>query len=197
MSSRGWSAQVLVLLSSVLLAGCATSGGAGSRVSGAAPSAGDRVGVTVYAVGERPTIPDVSGTTLDGASFALSALRGHVVVLNTWASWCEPCRAESPVLAQVATATASAGVRFVGIDEQDTPAAARAFVASAGTRYPHVVDADGVLLASLRLVPSTGIPSTLVLDAHGLVAARVIGPIDAATLRSLVTSIATPPSSSS
>ncbi len=176
----------------LLLAGCGTAGTAGSPVrtgTSAAPS-DQSVGVTVYPAEQRASIPDVSGPTLDGGSWTLSGQRGHVVVLNVWASWCEPCRAESPVLAAVARATAAAGVRFVGIDEQDRPDAARAFATSAGATYPHVVDADGMLLRSLRLVPSSGIPSTLVLDGTGHVAARVIGAVDAATFADLVRSVA-------
>ena len=112
------------------------------------------------------------------------------MVLNVWASWCEPCRAESPDLARIARDTAAAGVRFVGVDEQDRPDPARSFAASAGTTYPHLVDADGTLLSSLRLVPSSGIPSTLVIDGAGHVAARVIGAVDATTFERLVTSVA-------
>jgi thiol-disulfide isomerase/thioredoxin len=147
------------------------------------------VGVTTFAVGDRPSIPDIAGTTLDGSRLALSSLRGHVVVLNVWASWCEPCRDESPLLGRVAAATSSSGVRFVGMDEQDQADAARAFAASSHTTYPHVLDADGRLLRSLRLLPSSGIPSTLVLDDTGAVAARIIGPVDPATFRSLVDSV--------
>jgi thiol-disulfide isomerase/thioredoxin len=177
----------------LLLAGCSSSGGsAGARVSGSQSTSADAaqgVGVTRFAPGERPTVPDLSGTTLDGSTFRLSSLHGSVVVLNVWASWCEPCRDESPLLAKVATATRGAGVRFVGIDEQDRAEAARAFAASAGADYPHLVDSAGSLLASLRIVPSSGIPSTLVLDRQGEVAARVIGPVDAATFEQLVRSV--------
>jgi thiol-disulfide isomerase/thioredoxin len=183
----------------LLLAGCSsTAGSSGTplRVSGSTPAdAAQGVGVTRYAEGARPTVPDLSGTTLDGSALTLSSLRGSVVVLNVWASWCEPCRDESPLLAKVATATRSAGVRFVGIDEQDRTEAARAFAATAGADYPHIVDSSGSLLASLRIVPSSGIPSTLVLDRRGAVAARVIGPVDPATFEQLVRSVAVSPSS--
>ena len=120
----------------------------------------------------------------------MTSLRGHVVVLNAWASYCEPCRTESPALARVAQQTAALDVRFVGIDEQDRAEPARAFAASAGATYPELVDADGALLGSLRLVPPSAVPSTLVLDRSGRVAARVIGAVDAATLDSLVRALA-------
>jgi thiol-disulfide isomerase/thioredoxin len=187
---RVWTRAALSVVSCVLLAGCAATGGAGSS-SPESPSHGPAsvVGVTTYPVGQRPTIPDLSGATLDGRTLALSSLRGQVVVLNVWASWCDPCRAESPTLARVARDTASSGVRFVGVDEQDRPDSARAFAASAGTTYPHLVDSDGTLLSSLRLVPSSGIPSTLVIDGSGAVAARVIGPVDASTFEGVVRAV--------
>jgi len=182
----------IIAMTCAVLAGCGAATGAGARVSGPASGdpAGSGVGVTTYPVGQRPTIPDLSGSTLGGSSLAISSLRGKVVVLNVWASWCEPCRAESPALARVARDTAAAGVRFVGVDEQDRPEPARSFAASAGTTYPHLVDADGTMLASLRLVPSSGIPSTLVIDGTGHVAARVIGAVDETTFERLVTAVA-------
>jgi thiol-disulfide isomerase/thioredoxin len=148
------------------------------------------VGVTTYPAGSRPSLPAIAGRTLAGTTVSLAAMRGHVVVLNVWASWCGPCRTESPALARVAADTAASGVDFVGIDEQDVASNARKFAAAAGTTYPQLVDDAGALLASLRIVPLSAIPSTLVLDPKGDVAARVIGPIDAATFTDLVRSLA-------
>jgi thiol-disulfide isomerase/thioredoxin len=175
----------------VLLAGCSSTTGVG-HVAATTPGGGsiDAIGVTTYAPGQRPSIPDLSGPTLDGSTLSLSSLKGHVVVLNAWASWCDPCRNESPALGRLAKQTAGLGVRFVGIDEQDTPDSARKFAASAGTTYPHLIDEDGSMLGSLRLVPPAAIPSTLVLDRSGLVAGRIIGPIDATSLAALIRAVA-------
>jgi len=183
---------VATALAAVSLTACAGLDGAGTRLAAtASPStAALGVGVTIYPEGQRPSIPDISGTTLDGSALTVSTLRGSVVVVNVWASWCGPCRDESPLLGRVAAATRPAGVRFVGIDEQDHADAARSFAASAGTSYPHLIDEAGVLLSSLRLVPSSGIPSTLVLDRTGAVAARVIGPVDPATFQAVVEAVA-------
>ena len=189
MSSKGRHRIVGTVLVGFLLAGCSPSGDSGTRVSASGGTTSGSAGITLYPVGGRPNIPDLTGTTLGGTTFTLSSLKGHVVVLNVWASWCEPCRTESPVLASAARATSGEGVRFVGIDEQDRADAARSFSVSAGTTYPHVVDDNGSLLTSLRLVPSSGIPSTLVLDNSGRVAARVIGAVDAATFEALVRSV--------
>ncbi len=172
-------------VAATLLAGCAASG-AGSTAQPAAETSGiNTVGTTVFPVGSRPTLPSLAGPTLAGGRLDVTSLRGHVVVLNVWASWCEPCKAESPALASVARETAAAGVRFVGIDENDENAAALAFLAKIGSSYPNLADPDGRLLASLRMLPPA-VPGSLVVDAQGRVAARVIGPTTAAGMTALI-----------
>ena len=179
------------LTGAALMAGCAATAAPPAVVGSSAPAAASQtLGVTHYALGQRPQIPELAGTTLDGTSLEVKSLRGQVVVLNAWASYCEPCRTESPALARVAKQTAALGVRFVGLDEQDRADPARAFAASAGATYPELVDADGALLGSLRLVPPSAVPSTLVLDRAGRVAARVIGAGDGTTLDALVRALA-------
>jgi thiol-disulfide isomerase/thioredoxin len=166
------------VLSYGLLVGCAATHRAVSPAAASAAAAAEVVGVTTYASGTRQAAPALTGTTLDGTSLSLSAAgRGKVVVLNVWASWCGPCREESPMLAGAARSFAAKPVQFVGIDEQDRQAAARAFAASTGMSYPHLVDESGGLLRKLKMLPQMGIPSTLVLDRSGRIAARVIGPI--------------------
>jgi len=183
----------LVGLIAVTLAACST-----ARPQTGAPSSGTltTVGLTRFPSGEQPHLTAVSGVTLDGTTLRLSDLAGHVVVVNTWASWCYPCRKESPALGQLARQTARLGVRFVGIDEQDRAGAARSFVAAAKVDYPQIVDPDGTILASLRLVPPSAVPSTLVLAKDGGVAARVIGPVDPASLLPLLRELAAEPAPS-
>lgn len=189
--SLPWGARLgIALLGGLLLSGCSSSVGPAGTASVHAGGSNDTVGITTYAPGQRPSIPDLSGTTLGGESLSLRTLTGHVVVLNAWASYCDPCRSESPALGRLARQTATLGVRFVGIDEEDDADSARAFAASAGTTYPHLIDPDGRMLMSLRLVPPAAIPSTLVLDRAGLVAGRIIGPIDAASLAALIRAVA-------
>lgn len=156
---------------------------------GAVQGAAERsvaTGLTRYAA-DRPESPPLRGTTLDGGRFDLAALRGEVVVINTWGSWCNPCRAEAPDLVRAANETERSGVRFVGIDTRDNAPAARAFERSFKIPYPSVIDTDGrVLLAFNELLPVNAVPSTLVVDRDGRVAARVIGRVDYATVRGLV-----------
>ncbi|MDQ1625240.1 MAG: hypothetical protein QOJ49_738 [Actinomycetota bacterium] len=141
----------------------------------------------MYAVGHRHRMPALAGTGIDGQPVSLASLGlGKIVFVNVWASWCAPCREESPMLARSARALAPRGVRFLGLDEEDQPQSARAFVRSTGSTYPHLVDDEGTLLRKLRMLPQGGIPSTLVIDRHGLVAARVIGKVTATEIRRIV-----------
>jgi thiol-disulfide isomerase/thioredoxin len=150
-------------------------------------SAPDAVGLRIYTVGSREKAPALTGTGLDGSRVSLRAVgHGDIVFVNVWASWCTPCRTESPLLARSAASLSARGVRFLGIDETDPPAAARAFVRRTGATYPQLVDADGKLLRTLRMLPQRGIPSTLVVDRRGRIAGRVIGRITAADIRVVV-----------
>jgi peroxiredoxin len=148
------------------------------------------VGPTLFTDSQRRPAPALAGTTIGGASLRLADLIGHgVVVLNVWASWCPPCRAESRTLAALSSSLATRGVRFVGLDEQDGPAKARSFAARAGMRYPSLSDPSGRMLAQLTEVPSGGIPSTVVIDRNGVIAGRVIGAVHAGSLSRLISRI--------
>lgn len=118
----------------------------------------------------------------------VAARRGDVVVLNVWYAACAPCRAEAPDLAEVSAEYADRGVRFLGINTRDDAAGAQAFQRTYGIEYPSVLDAtSGAALLSLRgKVPPQAVPTTLVLDAEGRVAARALGRIDGSTLRGLL-----------
>lgn len=169
--------------------------------SGTAPAGGDGQGfvsgdgsVAVVDPAERRPAPELTGTTLAGEPFDLADHRGDVVVLNVWGSWCAPCREEAPYLQAVYEETASDGVQFVGVNTRDDDAAARAFERRFGITYPSVVDDDGRLLLAFRdTLPPSSIPSTLVIDREGRVAARVLGPTTFTELRALVDDVAAEP----
>ncbi len=177
-----------------LLAGCtAQDSSAGDRVSdaGGVSEQGYVSGdgsTTIIAEADRVPAPALVGTTLDGGELDLAALRGTVVVLNVWASWCAPCRAEAPDLQEVSAELEPTGaVQFVGLNTRDSTEAAQAFVDRFGLTYPSVVDADGSLqLLFSDSLPPAAIPSTLVIDAQGRVAARAIGAVDRSTLLGLI-----------
>lgn len=144
-------------------------------------------GLTLYPDEQGILLPAIEGRTLAGETLSLQDLRGHVVVINVWGSWCAPCRAEAPDLAAISKETAPRGVRFVGIDTRDNPAAGRAFERNYGTSYPSYDDQNGLVLAQFTgIIPVSAVPSTLVADRDGVIRARVVGRVDATTLRGLI-----------
>lgn len=150
--------------------------------------------VTEFPVTDRGQPVAVDGTTLTDDLLALTDLRGQVVVLNVWGSWCPPCREEAPVLATVSTEYADRGVSFVGINVRDNRAAAVAFERRYDITYPSIEDQGGrALLALNQYVPANAVPVTLVLDRQGRVAARVLGAVEAGTLTALLDTVLTEP----
>ncbi len=133
-------------------------------------------------VDPRPA-PDFVVTAFDGRRVQLSEFRGRIVVLNFWASWCPPCRVEAPVLQRAAQRLESSGVAVLGIDVWDDLDAARAFLADHGITYANAVD-------ETRLIPVeygvTGLPETYVIDRHGVLVRRWIGPLTDAQIDALL-----------
>lgn len=151
------------------------------------------IGYTGFEPAERVAMPAVSGVTIEGQPIDLADLRGRVMVLNVWGSWCVPCREEAPDLARVSRETRDQGVRFVGIDVRDNPAAARAFARSFRIPYPSIDDQSGRILAAFAgVVPVSAVPSTIFVDRQGRIAARVVGGVDAKTLRQVIADLVDP-----
>jgi cytochrome c biogenesis protein CcmG/thiol:disulfide interchange protein DsbE len=119
--------------------------------------------------------PDFSLPTLQpGDSIKLSELRGNVVVVNFWASWCIPCRDEHPVLLAASQVYEPKGVRFVGIAYNDKPEDSQRWLDELGSAYPSLVD-NGARTAIDYGV--SGVPETFILDKQGVVAFKKFGPI--------------------
>jgi thiol-disulfide isomerase/thioredoxin len=113
------------------------------------------------------------------------------VVLNVWASWCAPCRAEAPELEEVWQAKKEEQVQFVGLNTRDSTIAAQRFVETMGLTFPSIEDSDGrVQLLFSDSLPPQAIPSTVVIDGDGRVAARILGKASAATLRGVIDEVA-------
>lgn len=145
--------------------------------------------ITHVEAADRQPAPDISGETLDGEQLALSDFRGQVVVLNVWGSWCSPCRAEAPNLVAVAEDTADQGVQFLGINTRDLDRVpAQRFEETYEVPYPSLYDPDGRLLLEFpagSLNPQA-IPTTLVVDRQGRIAARALKPLTEQELRDVL-----------
>jgi cytochrome c biogenesis protein CcmG, thiol:disulfide interchange protein DsbE len=144
--------------------------GFGLRASGGPPAPGDEA-------------PAFSATQLDGdGELALAELRGKPVVLNFWASWCEPCVDEAPMLRR-AHREYGERVEFVGIDIRDDKDDAQEFVTEYGLDYEHVRDEDLSIYDDYGL---TGQPETFFIDAGGTIVDHVNGPLFEEDLRALL-----------
>ncbi|WP_217182110.1 TlpA disulfide reductase family protein [Streptomyces sp. AC495_CC817] len=146
-------------------------------------------GIATVEKGDRDTAPDLSGKTIDGKQLDLSAYQGKIIVLNVWGSWCAPCRAEAPNLAKVSEDLADQGVQFVGINTRDTSTRpAIAFEKQYEVEYPSLYDPTGKLLLRFEkgsLNPQL-IPSTLVIDREGKLAARTQQALSEEKLRKML-----------
>jgi len=195
-------AQVLVAMAAlVLVAGCGATAGPGS---GSSPA---DVADQGYQSGDGstktwPTSGRGAPVALDGADFAgarvdVADWRGDVVVVNTWYAACPPCRKEAAGLVSLANAYAPAAVHFVGINGTDDAGAAQAYERTFAVPYPSIADTGGAAIAALQgAVPVQAVPTTVVLDREGRVAARILGLADPSTLRALIDDVAAEPAPS-
>ena len=174
---------VLLLACLLALAGCSSLQGTGDKgfVSGEGQ-------IVRKAVEDREPPIELVGEDLQGEELSLAAFRGQAVVVVVWGSWCGPCRAEAPDLVAAAEELAADDVAFLGINSRDlNQAAARAFVRRFDVPYPSIYDQGGrTLLAFRGTLTANSIPSTVIIDEQGRVAARVLGEVSKSTLVGLV-----------
>jgi len=150
--------------------------------------AGD--GSTVYlASDKRGGVVTLSGRTLDDTNLSTQKWLGQVVVVNMWASWCGPCRSEATALANSFKELNPLRVQFVGLNTRDGKAAAQAFNNRFPTGYPSIQDQDGQLILRFGNLGPAATPSTIILDAKGRIAARILGPVTQAQLRGIVLAV--------
>jgi thiol-disulfide isomerase/thioredoxin len=174
-----------LVVAALLLVGC------GSGPTGTSGYiAGDGT-LTVLPPDQRPAAPVLEGPTLDGDTWRSDSAAGKVIVYNVWGSWCAPCRAEAPALVSASRRTSDRAL-FVGLNTRDLDKAApQAFVRTFEVPYPNLHDPDGALLLKFSgQLPASAIPSTLLVDPKGRVAARIIGEVTEATLVDVIDDLA-------
>ena len=167
----------LIVALAIALTGC---GGGGTSSAEESFVSGDG-STTFIKIADRKIAPAISGMTLSGTNYTYT--KNKVAVVNVWASWCSPCRAEAPIL--VSLANKYTNVDFIGILTRDNPANAEAFERRFKIPYPTVID-DSILIGFKGSLPANAIPSTVILDKNGRVAARISGVVTVASLTQLI-----------
>ncbi len=172
----------------LVLAGCTSNAQTGSFIF---VSPGGKTEFSYPASG-RQTIGDFTGSSVtdESATIKLSDYPNTVMVLNFWGSWCAPCRAEAADLNVVAELSADRKVQFLGIDVQDTRQAAADFITGKQVSYPSIFDPTMRTILSMQGFPTTGLPSTIVLDREHRVAHIWLGRVGAQALDEVVAAVA-------
>ena len=170
----------------LLVAGCSTTKDAvdeGTNFEFVAP--GGQTTILYDPPSSRGRAPAISGPSLlhDGQTVGVSDYHGKVVVLNIWGSWCGPCRVEAPELQSLQEQT---GAAVLGIDVRDDRAAATDFVRDRSITFDSIFDPPGRTLAALSGYPRNTVPSTIVIDPQGRVAAVYLTSIRVSELAPLV-----------
>ena len=168
---------VLIVLSALVLTSC---GNGGSSTAQQSYISGNGA-VTFISANDRQTAPKLSGDTLYGTKFNFAGKK--IAVVNVWASWCSPCRAEIPTLN--ALSQKYSDVQFMGILTRDNLANAEVFARQLAVSYPNFID-DSLLLGFRNTLPANAIPTTVVIDKKGRVAARISGPATVGGLSNLI-----------
>ncbi|MFF2349957.1 TlpA family protein disulfide reductase [Kitasatospora sp. NPDC058115] len=171
-------AAVTAAAAALVLTGCSSSGSSASGDGQIGFVTAKGSNISTAAAGHRQDAPDIGGTTLEGTPAKLSDYRGKVVVLNVWGSWCGPCRSEADDLQRVWEKYKDQGVQFLGINTRDTEIKnAVRFEQEKGVTFPSLYDPAGEELLKFpkgSLNPQS-IPTTLVVDRDGRLAARAVG----------------------
>ena len=163
---RRVAAPVCAALALAACGGGSTETNAGTERNGATE--------TVAAPADGDRLPDVDLTALaSGESSSLADIEGPAVV-NLWATWCAPCRAEIPDFEEVHLARGDE-VRFIGVNVGEDAVDAQEFIDDVGATYDQFADFDGDVSAALR---ATSMPVTVVIDADGVITTRHLGPLD-------------------
>lgn len=138
---------------------------------------------------QRAPAPSFSGELLDGSPFDSRSLADDPALINFWGSWCPPCRLETPDLQAVYSDVQDDGIQFLGVDVKDQRQLASAFVSDIGAQYPSLFDPRGEVALAFRGFPANVVPSTILLDKDGQVAAVYTGAVTQDTVRTALASL--------
>jgi thiol-disulfide isomerase/thioredoxin len=197
LSRHGRHTVIVTVVAAVVSLGASACSGSDAGSIAAQARSGDGKGyvsgdgsIERLAGAQRSSPLTLGGTTLQGTPWRVADARNRVLVLNVWGQWCGPCVAEMPHLQQVWQSMSTAGkpVQFMGLNSRDGVETAQAFLRANKITYPSLRDDGGGTLLALRGKANTT-PTTLVLDRRGRIAARVSGPVTAATLSGLVNDV--------
>ena len=189
LTRRGLLGAVGGAAGALLLAACGTDTSDRYASGDSGYISGDGVATEIPAA-DRGEPLEFSGTSYDDEDIASADLRGEVLVLNVWYASCPPCRKEAPDLQEIHEEYLDQGVAFLGVNVRDAAGPAQAFEESYGITYPSLPDPDAEIMYSLRgQVAPNAVPSTLVIDREGRVAARISGAADPSVLRAMLDTV--------
>lgn len=174
------------ILAVVLLAGCTASTDAPKQTGSEFRFVEGTPSGEVIAKDDRQDAPNITGELLTGEPYALDEHAGSIVVMNFWASWCAPCRIETPDLQQIYETYQPQGVELIGVLVRDTKGQGQTFSQQVGVTYPSLYDPSAKIALQLNGYPLTAIPSTVVIDANGQVAAAYVSVVDVESLTSTI-----------
>jgi peroxiredoxin len=132
---------------------------------------------TLIPAAKRKAAPAFSGQLLNGHDAKLADYGGKVIALNFWAAWCSPCRVEAPDLEKVYQSEQKAGLQILGVDVKDDKGSAQEFISDKDITYPSFWDPQGRAALTFRNFNPNAIPSTILIDRLGRVAAVYMAPL--------------------
>ena len=181
--------KLALVLFCLFVSACATPNASIQNSGDAGFISGDGTATFLQAE-QRNSAPELTALDFEGKAIDLNDYKNKVIVLNVWGSWCGPCRKEASELQALYLKNKESGVEFVGINIRDSKISAEKFINNFGITYPNIFDRDGVKLLGFKdTLPANAIPSTLLIDKNGKVAARQLGPIDRALLQGFISSL--------
>ncbi|MDA3030339.1 MAG: TlpA disulfide reductase family protein [Actinomycetota bacterium] len=174
---------LIIFLASIMLTGCAGGGLSSSNENSYVAGSGAAVFIKQS---ERRDAPKFSGKTLTTGDVTLNS--NQVTVINVWASWCAPCRAEAPLLQEFSIQYPR--VQFAGVLTRDNISSAKAFYENFNLTYPTFID-DSILIGFKGSLIPNAIPTTLIIDRQGKVAVRISGEVTVAILKKMLEKVIT------